>query len=392
MLDATIARLKMRQAKRYLQDSQFDAWVLLTREGSDPAVPLLTGVTTVGLAAFILYADGSDEAIVANFDVGHVEAAGTVQRVIPYDTGPGEALKAALTARGVRRVALNYAVHDALCDGLSHGLYEWFRSHAPAGVEIGSAESLLAMVRGVKLPEEIERLRRACRVTDEIYEIVRARIRIGMSERQVSALFREEVRKRGLTMGTEDAFEAPMVLIPRVGMAHRNPTDAVIEPGDMLVVDFSVAVDGYVSDIARTFYCLREGETEAPADVVAMFRASRRAIERAAEALRPGVKGYEVDAVARAALREAGFPEMTHALGHQVGRRPHDGGMILGPRWERYGTAPYGTVAEGMVFALEPTILPPGPRAVLTEENVVVRADGIERLGSWQDDLWLIGG
>lgn len=391
MLDPTIAREKLQQAKGYLKESDFDAWILLSREGSDPAVPLLTGVSTVGLAAFILYADGSDEAIVANFDAGHVEAARTVERVVPYHTGPGEALQQALMARGVRRVALNYAVDDALCDGLTHGLYQWFVAQAPLGVEIGSAEPLLAMVRGVKLEPEIERLRRACKVTDEIYDLVRPQLRVGMSERQISALFREEVRKRGLAQGTEDSFEAPMVLIPRVGMSHRNPTDAVLEPGDMLVVDFSVVVDGYASDIARTFYCLREGERSAPEEVASMFRASRLAIERAAEALRPGVKGWEVDAVARATLREAGFPEITHALGHQVGQRAHDGGMILGPRWERYGKSPYGTVAEGMVFALEPTILPPGPRAVLTEENVVVRAHGIEPLGKWQDDLWLIG-
>lgn len=390
MTDATIAKAKLQQAKRYLKDSGFDAWLLLTREGSDPAVPLLTGVKTVGAAAFILYADGQDEAIVANFDVGHVEAAGTMQKVHPYDTGLKEPLYASLKAHGVRRVAVNYSIHDPLCDGLSHGLFQWFVADAPEGLEIGSSEDMLSRVRAVKLPEEIERLRKACKVTEEIYDIVRGRIRAGMTERQVSAMFAEEVRRRGLSSGTDDTFSGPMVLIPRVGMAHRNPTDAVIQPGDMLVVDFSVVVDGYASDIARTFYCLKPGETEAPAEVNAMFQASRRAIERSAEALRPGAKGYEVDAVARATLRELGFPEPTHALGHQVGQRAHDGGMILGPRWERYGTAPYGTVEAGMVFALEPTILPPGPRAVLTEENVVVREDGIERLCTWQEQIWLI--
>lgn len=390
-MDPAIAREKMRQAKEALSASAFDCWLLLTREGSDPAAAFLTGASTVGLSAFLLYRDGTDEAIVANFDLGHVSSTGVMQSVEAYERGLREPLVARLRARGVRRIALDYALDDALGDGLTHGLYLWFSGEEEAPWTCGSAAELLSAVRGVKVDAEVSRLRRACETTVEIYDRVRRKIRSGQSEREIARLFVLELKARGLLSGTADTFEGPLVLIPRIGMSHRNPTDARLEPGDMLVVDLSVVVEGYASDIARTFYCPRPGETSAPDEVQRMFRASRGAIEAAVAALVPGRLGYQVDRAARDALAAAGYPDQPiHAVGHQVGQRPHDGGMLLAPLWDRYGDGPRGAVRSGMVFAIEPTVLPGGSCAVLTEENVVVRSDGCERLHDWQQDIWLV--
>lgn len=387
-----MARAKLAQAKTALAASEFDCWLLLTREGSDAAVPFLTGTGSVGPAAFLLFRDGTDEALVANFDVGHIASAGVMQSVRPYERGLREPLIARLREKGVRRIALNYAPDDALADGLTHGMYLWFMADAAeVPWQVGSAQALLAQVRGVKVAAEVERLRRACGTTVEIYEGVHRQMRSGQTEREVSMLFVREMESRRLVSGTADAFAGPMVMIPRIGMSHRNPTDARIRPGDMVIVDFSLVVDGYASDIARTFYCLRPGEIQAPAEVRRMFQASRDAIAAAVGALTPGRRGFEVDGVARATLSAAGYPDQPiHATGHQIGQRVHDGGTLLGPRWERYGQGPEGRIEAGMVFAIEPTILLAGDHSVLTEENVVVRPDGCERLSAWQEEIWLI--
>lgn len=390
MFDHDMARAKLAQAKDYLRDSGIDCWLLLSREGSDRNVPFLTGEQTVAQAAYLLYPDGSDEALVANYDEGHVRLAGVIQAVRPYEQGLRAPLMATLRQRGVKSIAMNFSVDDAGADGLTHGQYLWFLAEADPAWSLLSAAPLLARVRAVKAPAEIVRLRRTVEVTQEIFLALRGRIRPGMSERQVQRMFVDETHRRGFALGVEGTFDGPLVLLPKAGMAHRSATDAVLEPGDMLVIDFSVRVDGYVSDVARTFYCLRPGESAAPAEVENLFQASRSALSAAAGHLRPGVKGHEVDAVARATLRSLGYPESIHALGHTVGREVHDGGILLGPLWERYGSGPMGVVEAGMVFALEPTILPGGPYAVISEENVLVTDQGIERLCEWQSDLWCI--
>ena len=78
------------------------------------------------------------------------------------------------------------------------------------------------------------------------------------------------------------------------------------------------------------------------------------------------------------------------SLGHMLGRSAHDGGTTLGLRWDRYGAPPYGVVEEGNVFTLEYGAPVPGRGYVGIEEDVVVRADGIEWLSSPRREIWLV--
>ena len=103
---------------------------------------------------------------------------------------------------------------------------------------------------------------------------------------------------------------------------------------------------------------------------------------RASAVLRPGVVGWQVDAAARASLVAASFPEPMYALGHQLGRTAHDGGTVLAPRWDRYGTAPFGVVEEGNVFTVEYGTAVPGRGYIGLEEDVLVTSDGVEWLSN----------
>jgi Xaa-Pro aminopeptidase len=114
------------------------------------------------------------------------------------------------------------------------------------------------------------------------------------------------------------------------------------------------------------------------------------AIGAGAAALRPGALGHEVDACARQTVVEAGYPEYMHALGHQVGRRAHDGGAILGPQWERYGTTPSVPVREGEVYTLELGVLVEGRGYLGIEEMAVVTADGCRFLTERQTEMPLL--
>ena len=115
------------------------------------------------------------------------------------------------------------------------------------------------------------------------------------------------------------------------------------------------------------------------------------ASEAAAAALRPGIEGWRVDEAARTVLTGAGFPEYQHATGHHVGRSAHDGGGVLGPRWDRYGRTPFYKVEPGNVMTLELGIDNVDGRGYLgLEEMVLVTDDGFEWLSKPQTTLPLL--
>jgi Xaa-Pro aminopeptidase len=140
----------------------------------------------------------------------------------------------------------------------------------------------------------------------------------------------------------------------------------------------------------RTFYILEEGESAAPPEVQAGFDTIVRAIEESRQAMRPGIEGRAI-AVARGLISGAGYDELPHALGHQVGRYSHDGTAILGPAWEKYAQKPFQPLEEAMVFTIEPRLIVPERGVATIEEMVVVTRNGAELLSNPQTQLLLVG-
>ena len=114
------------------------------------------------------------------------------------------------------------------------------------------------------------------------------------------------------------------------------------------------------------------------------------AIEMPRQALKPGVQGVAVDAVAREYIVSRGYEGYAHGLGHQVGRFAHDGTALLGPAWEKYANKPFEPVEESMVFTIEPRLTVPGRGVVTIEEIVLVTATGAEFLSEPQKKLILV--
>ena len=114
-------------------------------------------------------------------------------------------------------------------------------------------------------------------------------------------------------------------------------------------------------------------------------------IEMARQALKPGVRGVDIDRIARDTIVSEGYAEYPHGLGHQVGRFAHDGTALLGPAWEKYAGKPFEPVETGMVFTIEPRLTVPGRGVVTIEEMVLVNRSGAEYLSTPQTELILIG-
>ena len=390
-------REKIHQAVGIMQELGIDAWLIFGRESHtsvDPCVPLVVGTGYTWASAFIITRTGRTIAIVGSLDAAEVQKRGDYATVITYVGGVRDALRQVLAELDPATIAINYSYDDVMADGLTHGMYLLLLRNlegTPYPDRLVSSERLIGALRGSKSPEEVRRIQRAVAETEKIFQMVTGYIQPGRTERQIHEFVLQRVRETGFELAW-DEVHCPAVFtgVPDQGEAHTGPTDKAVERGHVINMDFGLRIDDYVSDLQRTWYVLREGESEPPESVRRGFDAVVGAIARAAEALKPGVEGWRLDAIARHHILAGGFDEFKHALGHQVGRSAHDGAGLLCPRWERYGQLPDLKIEAGQVYTLEPRVHIAGHGVATVEEIAVVTPEGGRFLSSFQRELWLI--
>ncbi|WP_027964686.1 M24 family metallopeptidase [Halalkalibacillus halophilus] len=392
--DPEISKEKLDQAVQYMKAHDIDTWLILTREGTDPSCPLLISVRSVHLAAVFIRADGAHQVLTSASDYGSYVETGLFNKVIQYESDMEDDFRSLFDSLDIERLALNYSETDHLCDGLTAGLLEWLEDVIGEKRIMNlmlSSEPLLKQIRSIKSPKEIGLIEEAVRLTDEIYERVFEQVMPGMTEIEMGEIFVKEMKQRGVSNGLGNSFDSPMVCCVRNGLAHRRPGHFVVEPGDIVIFDFSLKYVNYVSDIARTIYFLKPGETQAPESIQHAFDTAFKAIHKTIDSMKPGMKGYEVDAVGRQVIEDAGYPTIRHSVGHQVGRDTHDGGTILGPVKKPKRPQVEGELQVGEVYAIEPTLIQDdGLPCMLVEENVVMTEAGTRLLSRPQQKLVLI--
>jgi len=393
----TLIKEKVRQSAGLLGEFDVDCWITFVRESQingDPTLVFLAPGDVTWHSAFIVRRDGRTAAIVGMYDKKTIEETGAYDEVTGYVTGIKEPLQEYLKKLNPGRIAVNYSTGSEICDGLTHGMYlvlSGLLADIGLGDRLVSSEKIVSALRERKSAVEISRIREAIRQTEEIFAAVGRFIRPGRTEKEIARFMLDEAAGRKLQTAWGE-FTCPAVFTgPETAGAHYSPTDRRVEPGHILNMDFGVKFDGYCSDLQRTFYVRGEGETAAPPEVQKGFETIAAAVETARQAMRPGVFGVDVDAVARRLVVGRGWEEFPHALGHQVGRFPHDGTALLGPAWDKYGRKPFEPLEEGMVFTIEPRLTVPGRGVITIEEMVFLTAEGAEWLSTPQRELILIG-
>ncbi len=255
-------------------------------------------------------------------------------------------------------------------------VHDKLASEADGGVELVPVEGIVEALRRVKDPCEIARITVASKLTDAVYEEIERDGLAGRSEREVAVWIESRMRE----LGAEAPSFPPIVAAgPNGALPHAVPSEREIGPGELVVVDLGVILDGYCSDGTRTYATGPIGERERE-----VHELVQRALEAGCEALRAGRTGVEVDAVARELIADAGYGErFGHGLGHGVGIAVHEA--------PRLSTRSEDTLMAGEVVTVEPGVYLPGKFGVRIEDLLVVTEDGSRNLSTRPRELVEIG-
>lgn len=232
---------------------------------------------------------------------------------------------------------------------------------AIGGVEWAPTSGMVERLRQIKDADEIAAIERAVRLADEAMSHIYDWLRPGMTEREVSWELEVYMRSHG---AEKLSFTTIVGSGPNGAMSHAVTSDRPIQVGDPVVIDMGCVVDGYCSDLTRSF-CLGKADDH----YQAVWKCVLQAQLAAEGAIRAGLPGVEADAVARRLIYGAGYEgKFGHGLGHGVGLAIHEG--------PRASMTSKDTLEPGMIVTVEPGIYEPGWGGVRIEDMVVVTEDG----------------
>ena len=252
--------------------------------------------------------------------------------------------------------------------------------HVKAGApeaDYPDATDVLAGLRLQKDKAEVETMRRAVRIAQAALEATIPQIKIGMTEKELASELVMQLLKHG--SDSEIPF-APIVSAgPHSANPHASPTERKLQAGDLLVVDWGAAIDGYISDLTRTFAV---GEVDDEYQKIHKIVQQSNAAGRAAA--KPGVPCANVDTAARDVIEKSGYGKyFTHRTGHGIGMEGHEAPYIRGDNLQ--------LLEHGMVFTVEPGIYLTGRNGVRIEDNLVITDDGADCLSDMPREIRVVG-
>lgn len=260
-------------------------------------------------------------------------------------------------------------------DHMSVRLLEKLKEKIGEGVEVVPAGGRVEELRRVKDDGELALVEEAAKLADEALRWSIDQGLAGKTERAVARAFEARIRE----LGGDPSFPAIVAAGPNGALPHAEPGEREIGRGELVVFDMGAAIDGYCSDGTRTFATGDPGE-----EAIAVYEVVREAQQTSLDAIRAGIKGEDVDKVARDVIDAAGHGDrFGHGLGHGVGLELHEA--------PRLSLRSDDVLAPGEVVTVEPGVYLPGKLGVRIEDLVVVTDDGIRNLSSLPKELQIVG-
>jgi methionine aminopeptidase type I len=221
-------------------------------------------------------------------------------------------------------------------------------------------------IRIIKTKKEIERMRQAAQITDQVYQKLLKIVKPGMSEKELAKFVRNFFEELGVE---ELSFDTITVSGENGALPHGQPSDKIIKEGELITVDFGCKYQGYCSDFTRTFVVGKEINPK----LKEIYQIVQEAQWKGIQAVKAGVKCSEIDQVVRGYIQQKGYVEyFIHSTGHGLGIEVHEAPSIS---WLD------NTILQpGMVITIEPGIYIPDLGGVRIEDDVLVTRDGFELL------------
>jgi Xaa-Pro aminopeptidase len=367
---STVYHTRRKRVIRHLQENGIEA-ALIT---SPSMIYYVTGFRSdphERFLALLLDARSEEETLFApELDAQSAGEQGTVEAIVPVsDTeNPYEKLRKKL---GSAVASLAIEKNNVTVDKA-----ESLQAIAP-GVRFFNLTPFLEGMRMRKTSEEIAKVRLAIETIEKVMNHALTHVEAGMTELELTAELEYQMKRFG---AEKPSFETIVLTGRRSALPHGVPENAKIEENDFLLIDMGVVVQGYCSDITRTFL-MGEGTAEQEAIYEAVHAANLRGIEAA----HAGRTIASVDKAARDEIAARGYgPYFTHRVGHGFGMDIHEYPSLHGENQD--------LIETGLLFTVEPGIYVPEIGGVRIEDDLYIREDGTaEVLTSFTKHLIRLG-
>jgi Xaa-Pro aminopeptidase len=332
---------------------------------------LLTDITTVqwltgftgSSAAVVLTQTGGEFVTDSRYTIqAHEQVKDLPVRTFGSPKKQSDALIESFQSLGIGTIAFERSVTFATWE-------DW--KEAFSGVELVPSPEIVKPLRMVKSPEEVAKIRSACELTDACLKHVERMLQPGVTEYDIGLDIEFFFRRNGAEVG----FSPIVASGPNSARPHATPSERPLQRGDFVTIDLGAKLDGYCSDITRTYVVGRADDRQRE-----VYGQVLKALTESTQALVPGASGVAVDARAREVLDEKGLAQyFGHGLGHGLGRAVHDLGSL--------STRSTDTIEAGQVWTVEPGVYIEGFGGVRIEDDVHVTPHGPEILNATSKEL-----
>lgn len=232
--------------------------------------------------------------------------------------------------------------------------------------EIVKVSGAIEEMRLCKNDDEVAKIKKAVEITDKVFDYVCENIKVGMSEIEVKLM----IENQHILLGAEaQSFEAIVASGTNGALPHAVPSTKLIEEGDMVTIDFGCQVDGYCSDMTRSFVMGAPRDEE----MVKIHDIVNEAAQMQIAAVKAGKTCFEIDKIGRDYIAEQGYGDkFIHGTGHGVGLEVHEAPVVTYLSKE--------VLAPGHIITIEPGIYVEGLGGVRIEFDLLVTEDGHEVL------------